>query len=72
MPEGRAEAQDADVADEMVEIHLELTVAGESLTGFACDEHGARRRFDGRLGLLAAIDVLIGAAPARALEDGGT
>ena len=47
------------MAVEMVVIHLQLTVAGESVTGWARDDYGAEHRFDGRLGLLAAIDALI-------------
>lgn len=51
--------------DDAVGIHLELTITGDSLTGRARDDRGATREFDGRLGLLAAIDALIaGAAPA--------
>ena len=49
--------------DETVGIHLELKIAGDSLTGRARDDRGATREFDGRLGLLAAIDTLI--APRR-------
>ena len=40
-------------------IHLELSLAGDSLSGCASDDLGARREFDGRLGLLDAIDTLI-------------
>lgn len=40
-------------------IHLELVLAGESLTGRARDNSGTTREFSGRLGLLAAIDALI-------------
>jgi hypothetical protein len=40
-------------------IHLELSVAGDSLTGCARDDDGATCAFDGRLGLLAAIDALV-------------
>jgi hypothetical protein len=47
------------VENEKVVIHLELTIAGESLTGRARDERGITREFDGRLGLLAAIDELV-------------
>ena len=49
------------MADDVVMIHLEFRLTGESLTGWAFDDHGAARRFDSRLGLLAAIDAL--AAP---------
>jgi hypothetical protein len=49
-------------------IHLELSLVGESLTGCARDDLGASRRFDGRLGLLAAIDTLIADAPASGSE----
>jgi hypothetical protein len=45
--------------NETVTIHLELTLAGDSLTGCARDERGIAREFDGRLGLLAAIDELV-------------
>lgn len=41
-----------------VVIHLELSVEGDSLTGRARDDGGATREFDGRLGLLAAVDAL--------------
>lgn len=45
-------------------IRLEVALAGESLTGCVSDDLGGARRFDGRLGLLAAIDSLIaGPAP---------
>lgn len=44
-------------------VRLEVSVAGESLTGWAQDDRGAGQRFDGRLGLLAAIDMLV-AGPA--------
>lgn len=47
------------MAEEIVVIHLRLMLAGESLTGWASDDRGGERRFDGRLGLLAAIDALI-------------
>lgn len=47
------------MADRNVLIHLELSVAGDSLTGRARDDDGASRPFDGRLGLLAAIDALV-------------
>jgi hypothetical protein len=49
--------------DETVVLHLELSLAGDSLTGRASDGHGAAREFDGRLGLLAAIDELVAASP---------
>ena len=52
-------------------IHLELSLVGESLTGFARDDLGASRRFDGRLGLLAAIDTLIAGVPAAGPEGEG-
>lgn len=60
------------VEDDTVEIHLELSLAGESLTGRAGDGRGTVRHFDGRLGLLAAIDALIAesaAGSATAQED---
>jgi hypothetical protein len=47
------------VENETVVIRLELTLAGDSLAGRASDEHGTAREFDGRLGLLAAIDELV-------------
>lgn len=69
MPDRERVADHAEMANEMVVIHLELSLAGESLTGRAFDDHGAARRFDGRLGLLAATDALIappsGTAPSR-------
>ena len=61
MRDGRRVADPVLVAEEII-VHLRLTLAGESLTGWASDDRGAERRFDGRLGLLAAIDALI--APA--------
>jgi len=45
--------------DEKVVIHLEISLAGDSLIGSASDDRGAVREFDGRLGLLDAIDVLV-------------
>jgi hypothetical protein len=51
-----------------VVIRLELTLAGDSLAGRASDEHGAAREFDGRLGLLAAIDELV-AGPGSDAQD---
>lgn len=69
MPDATHVADDAEMANEMRVIHLELMLAGESLTGRAFDDQGAARRFDGRVGLLAAIDALItppsGAAPSK-------
>lgn len=69
MPDRDRVADHGEMANAMVVIHLELTLAGESLTGRAFDDHGAARRFDGRLGLLSAIDALIapesGGAPPR-------
>ena len=59
MPDRDRVADHAQMADAMVVIHLELTLAGESITGRAFDDHGAARRFDGRLGLLSAIDALM-------------
>jgi len=56
---------DRRVANETRVIHLELSLAGESLTGCARDDLGASREFDGRLGLLAAIDTLIEVHPDR-------
>jgi hypothetical protein len=47
------------VGDRKVLIHLEVSVAGDSLTGCARDDDGATCAFDGRLGLLAAIDALV-------------
>ena len=47
------------MARETMLIHLEVTLAGDSLTGRAWDEAGATREFDGRLGLLAAVDALV-------------
>ena len=62
MPDGTRVEHPVHVTEEIVVIHLRLMLAGESLTGWASDDRGAERRFDGRLGLLAAIDALI--APA--------
>jgi hypothetical protein len=59
MPEPRQFVDDLDVADETVVIHVQLTLAAESLTGWARDDIGAERGFGGRVGLLAAIDALI-------------
>jgi hypothetical protein len=57
---GRAtQADDPDMETGQAVIRLELTLAGDSLTGRASDEHGTTREFDGRLGLLAAIDELV-------------
>jgi hypothetical protein len=50
------------VENETMVIQLELSQVGDSLTGSARDEHGTTREFDGRLGLLAAIDALIAGA----------
>ena len=43
-----------------INVTLELRSTGDSLTGCARDEHGAERRFSGWLGLVAAIDELVG------------
>ncbi len=49
---------------EALRIVLDLQVDGDAIGGHARDDHGETREFDGRLGLLAAIDTLIaGAAP---------
>ena len=64
MRAGQSPSQDRVVNGEVHLIRLELTVDGQSLTGWARDEHRAiSRRFDGRLGLLAAIDALIDRGP---------
>lgn len=47
------------MSDGPVVIQLELTVSGDSLTGWARDATGTGRAFEGRLGLLAAIDALL-------------
>jgi hypothetical protein len=51
--------------DEPVVVHLELSLAGESLTGRARDDGGTTREFNGRLGLLAAVDALIAGSTPR-------
>ena len=43
-----------------ITVTLELRSTGDSLSGCARDEHGAERRFSGWLGLVAAIDELVG------------
>ena len=64
MRAGQSSSDDREVSGEVHVIRLELSVDGESLTGWARDEHRAiSRRFDGRLGLLAAIDALIDRPP---------
>jgi hypothetical protein len=69
MPDPDRVADHGEVENAVVVIHLELRLAGESLTGRAFDDHGTAHRFDGRLGLLSAIDALIapesGGAPPR-------
>jgi hypothetical protein len=40
-------------------ISLELSMDGDSLTGSASDEAGARKEFSGWLGLISAIEALI-------------
>jgi len=65
MRDGTRVAHPVHVAEEIV-VHLRLMLAGESLTGWASDDRGAERRFDGRLGLLAAIDALIAHAGSKA------
>jgi hypothetical protein len=45
--------------DDPVLIHLELTRAGDSLTGHARTDRGTRRPFSGRLGLLDVLDALV-------------
>lgn len=59
MRAGESRADDVGVEDTTRVIQLEVSLAGETLTGCARDELGATREFDGRLGLLAAIDTLI-------------
>jgi hypothetical protein len=51
------------MGDQTVEIHLTLSIDGNTLTGQARGESGEMRRFDGRLGLLAAIDALTANEP---------
>lgn len=46
-----------------VTITLELRQAGEELDGRASNDSGDGRTFSGWLGLLVAIDALLGAAP---------
>ncbi|WP_148288640.1 hypothetical protein [Ilumatobacter nonamiensis] len=48
--------------DDPVLIHLDLTRAGDSLTGHARNDQGTTRPFSGRLGLLAALDALVAEA----------
>ena len=67
---GAVVADPVHVAEEIV-VHLRLMLAGESLTGWASDDRGAERRFDGRLGLLAAIDALDRPRGQRGTIDGG-
>jgi hypothetical protein len=43
-----------------ITVTLELRCTGDALAGRARDEHGAERRFSGWLGLVAAIDELVG------------
>lgn len=43
-----------------ITVTLELRSSGDALTGCARDEHGVERRFSGWLGLVAAIDELVG------------
>ncbi|HEX2233787.1 MAG TPA: hypothetical protein VHG69_10535 [Thermoleophilaceae bacterium] len=40
-------------------ISLELSLDGDSVSGHASDEAGARREFSGWLGLMSAIEALI-------------
>jgi hypothetical protein len=50
-------------------ITLEVEVAGESLTGHATGDTGARRSFSGWLGLVGALDGLVNGLPAAEPHD---
>ncbi len=61
MCRGRASASLAPVDEEMTTIRMELRRDGDLPTGRACDDDGRVRDFAGWLGLIAAIDELLGA-----------
>jgi hypothetical protein len=66
-PQGRTVVR---VPPEALRIVLDVQVDGDAIVGHARDDHGETRQFDGRLGLLAAIDTLIaGAVPESAGMD---
>jgi hypothetical protein len=46
-------------------ITLELLLTDDSLSGSASEDGGARREFDGRLGLMHTIDELLATTPSR-------
>jgi hypothetical protein len=52
-----------------ITLTLTLQAEGESLIGFATDARGDRREFSGWLGLIAALDSILGAAPTSARRD---
>ncbi len=45
-----------------VAIHLEIRLDGDLLSGRAYDDHGAVREFTGWIGLVAAVEHLLGEA----------
>ena len=49
-------------------ISLELSLAGDSLTGSASDGDGHQREFCGWLGLVSAIEALISPTPEEDLQ----
>jgi hypothetical protein len=49
-----------------ITVTLELSVAGDSLTGHASDEAGGRRDFSGWLGLISALEALLSASSSEA------
>jgi hypothetical protein len=49
-------------------ISLELSLDGDSLSGFASDGNGGRREFSGWLGLVSAIEALM-ATPSEGDEE---
>jgi len=61
MCRGRASASLVPVDGQMTTIRMELRRDGDFPTGRACDDDGRVRDFAGWLGLIAAIDELLGA-----------
>jgi hypothetical protein len=49
------------VEDRRISLRLDLTLAGEQLSGRVVDAAGTRRDFTGWMGLIAGIDALTGA-----------
>jgi hypothetical protein len=51
------------VSDQVLHIAVDINRAGDEIRGQVCDGVGAPRPFSGWLGLLGALDAMIGSPP---------